>query len=86
VAKELGKDPQDPDVQRIYLAVYKSFMEVLLCLLGWFSLAILITRAVLVAPVFVTGLKVMRTEKLYSSKISVFFSFIKLELKRLSNN
>ncbi|CAM6089089.1 unnamed protein product [Calypogeia fissa] len=27
VAKELGKDPQDPDVKRVYLAVYKSFME-----------------------------------------------------------
>ncbi|KAL2609437.1 hypothetical protein R1flu_028010 [Riccia fluitans] len=27
VAKELGLDPQHPDVQRVYLAVYKSFME-----------------------------------------------------------
>lgn len=28
MAKELGLDKTHPDVQKIYLAVYKSFMEV----------------------------------------------------------
>jgi len=29
VAKELGLSKDHPDVQRVFLAVYKSFMEVL---------------------------------------------------------
>lgn len=29
IAKELQRDDSDPDVQRLYLAIYKSFIEVL---------------------------------------------------------
>jgi hypothetical protein len=34
VAKELGLSEDHPNVELVFLAVYRSFMEVLLCIFG----------------------------------------------------
>lgn len=41
MAKELGLSEDHPDVQRVFLAVYKSFMEVFQCIRTWVCVVII---------------------------------------------